>query len=143
MHPNKSDKWRRKRYWGILNLDREDNWVFGDKSTGTHLIKFKWNNIERHILVKGKSSPDDPSLKEYWEEREKAKAKNHIPSYQKIADRQKYKCPLCGDPLFNGEDIQKHHKIPRNQGGKDTYSNLILVHYVCHKQFHSNNPGQL
>ena len=143
MHTNKSDSWRRHRYWGKWNLDREDNWVFGDKSTGMHLLRFKWNNIERHILVKGTSSPDDANLKEYWRKRAKVKAKDHVPSYQKMADRQNHECPICGETLFNGEDIHRHHKTPLSNGGKDTYSNLVLVHSVCHQQIHGKiiKPG--
>jgi RNA-directed DNA polymerase len=41
-----------------------------------HLLKFSWFRIERHILVKGRSSPDDPNLKSYWQDREKAKSKS-------------------------------------------------------------------
>lgn len=137
MHPNKSDRWRCKRYWGRLNLDRNDSWVFGDKHTGKYLTKFSWNKIERHTLIKGKASPDDPEQMEYWKIREKARAKELTPSYQKIAAKQRYQCPECGETLFNGEEIHKHHVIPRHQGGKDTYSNLRLVHLPCHQQIHS------
>ena len=137
IHPNKNWKWRQQRYWGRLNLDRQDNWVFGNKQTGRHLLKFSWFNIERHTLVQGKSSPDDPSLKEYWKQRNLAKAKDHAKSIQKIAQKQGCVCPICGDSLFNGEEIHKHHKIPRTAGGKDTYSNLQLVHLYCHQQIHS------
>jgi len=135
-HPKKNWKWRQERYWGKLNLDRQDYWVFGNKQTGRHLLKFSWFNIERHILVKGKSSPDDPSLKEYWKQRNLAKAKNHAKSIQKIAQKQGCVCPICGDSLFNGEEIHKHHKIPKKDGGKDTYSNFQLVHLYCHQQIH-------
>ena len=137
MHPNKMDRWRHNRYWGKLNLERNDHWVFGDKHTGAYLTKFSWYKIERHTLVKGKSSPDDPNLKEYWKVREKAKAKELLPSYQKIAKKQGFVCPTCGESLFNGEEIHKHHIIPRHQGGKDAYSNLRLVHLFCHQQIHS------
>lgn len=139
MHSNKSDGWRHKRYWGKLNLNREDNWVFGDKHTGQHLIKFQWSEIERHTLVKGRSSPDDPSLREYWKKRDKAKAKALLPSTQKIAYNQEFVCPVCGDSLFNGEEIHQHHIVPRHQGGKNTYSNLQLVHLFCHQQVHSQD----
>ena len=135
-HPNKNWKWRQERYWGRLNLDRQDYWVFGNKETGRHLLKFSWFNIKRHILVKGKSSPDDPSLKEYWKQRNLAKAKNHAKSIQKMAQKQGCVCPICGDSLFNGEEIHKHHKIPKKDGGKDTYSNFQLVHLYCHQQIH-------
>lgn len=137
MHPNKKDGWRIKRYWGKLNLNREDSWVFGNTHTGEHLLKFQWSAIERHILIKGRSSPDDPSLKEYWEKRNKTKIKELRPSSQKIAKRQECVCPVCGESLFNGEETHQHHIVPRHQGGKDTYSNLQLVHLFCHQQIHS------
>jgi RNA-directed DNA polymerase len=135
-HPNKNDKWRHKRYWGRLNLDRMDNWVFGNKKTGDYLIKLGWFNIERHIIVKGKSSPDDPALREYWEMRERNKSKDLNLSSQKIAKRQGCKCPICGESLFNGEEVHKHHIKPKTEGGKDTYSNLQMVHILCHQQIH-------
>ena len=56
-HPNKNKKWTQDKYWGRLNLRRKDNWVFGDKQTGNHMLKFRWTKIERHILVKQRSSP--------------------------------------------------------------------------------------
>jgi RNA-directed DNA polymerase len=70
-HPNKPLKWLRNRYWGKLNKEREDYRVFGDKKTGSYLLKFGWFKIERHRLVKGTSSPDDPELRDYWESRKK------------------------------------------------------------------------
>jgi RNA-directed DNA polymerase len=138
MHPNKPERWRIKRYWGRLNLDRNDNWVFGNKRTGKHLLKFSWFGIERHILVKGASSPDNPNLKAYWKNREKAKSKVLIPSYQKIAVKQDYQCPKCSESLFNGEALHLHHVIPRHLHGKNSYTNLELVHYYCHQQIHSH-----
>ncbi|RUT02863.1 group II intron reverse transcriptase/maturase [Dulcicalothrix desertica PCC 7102] len=138
-HRNKSDKWRKDKYWGRLNLDRpNDNWVFGNKKTGAHMLKFAWFPIKRHILVQGKSSPDDPNLKDYWRKREEAKAESElVKSRQKIAHRQKYVCPICGDSLFNGEELHLHHKKPKSQGGGDNYGNLQLVHLYCHQQIHS------
>ena len=57
-------------------------------------------------------------------------------SSQKIADRQRGKCPMCNESLFNGEEIQKHHILPKDEGGTETYKNLQLVHYFCHQQMH-------
>lgn len=141
MHPKKSSGWRKHKYWGRLNFDRNDNWVFGDKRTGQYLLKFSWFNIRRHTLVKGDASYDNPDLVKYWELRIKRKSQNLIPSYQKLARKQGYKCCICGESLFNDEPIQKHHKVPRSRGGKDTYANLELMHYYCHRQVHSVAPG--
>lgn len=78
-HRHKSQKWRQAKYWGKLNLDRPfDKWVFGNKQTGAYLLKFTWFPIKRHILVKGKSSPDDPSLRDYWIKRQEAKAESDL-----------------------------------------------------------------
>jgi RNA-directed DNA polymerase len=137
MHPKKSAAWRHRTYWGRFQLDRLDPWVFGDKQTGAHLLKFSWFPIERHVLVKGTASPDDPSLKDYWRKRQAAKAKDLTGSKQQIAKRQTGRCPACGDSLFNDEEVQVHHLLPRSQGGKDSYGNLVLVHLLCHQHIHA------
>jgi RNA-directed DNA polymerase len=137
-HPGKPWYWQQSKYWGRLNLDRADHWVFGDKRTGAYLLKFGWFTIKRHILVKGKSSPDDPALQDYWKKREGAKAKTLIPSSRKLAQQQEHQCPVCGESLYNEEPIHRHHLRPKSQGGKDTYSNLVLVHQCCHQQLHAS-----
>jgi RNA-directed DNA polymerase len=137
MHPKKPKDWRHRKYWGRFHLDRLDPWVFGDKQTGGYLLKFSWFAIERHTLVKGKSSPDDPRLADYWEKRQAAKARDLTFSKQKLAKRQKGRCPECGESLFNDEELQVHHLLARSKGGKDSYSNLALVHLLCHQHIHA------
>jgi RNA-directed DNA polymerase len=136
-HPKKSKDWRRRTYWGRFQLDRLDPWVFGNKQTGSHLLKFSWFPIERHVLVKGTASPDDPCLKDYWMKRQAAEAKDLTFSKQKLAKRQKGRCPECGESLFNDEELQVHHLLTRSQGGKSSYSNLALVHLLCHQHIHA------
>jgi len=63
--------------------------VFGDKQTGGYLLKFSWFPIERHTLVKGTTSPDDPRLKDYWKERQAGSARDLTFSKQKLAKRQR------------------------------------------------------
>jgi RNA-directed DNA polymerase len=137
-HPKKPRYWRQNKYWGRLNPERRDHWVFGNKQSGAYLLKFSWSRIERHILVRGTASPDDPCLREYWRKRAAAKAAAHPPSVQKLARNQEFLCPVCHDSLFNGEEVHKHHVRPRSQGGKDSYSNLRLVHLPCHQQLHAS-----
>ena len=137
MHPNKSKDWRHRKYWGRFNLDRFDSWVFGDRQTGRYLLKFSWFPIERHTLVKATSSPDDPSLRDYWQKRQAARVRDLTFSKQKLATRQKGRCLECGESLFNDEELQVHHRLARSKGGKDTYSNLALVHLLCHQQIHA------
>jgi RNA-directed DNA polymerase len=136
-HPQKPKDWRQRKYWGRLNPDRADPWVFGDKQTGGYLLKFSWFPIERHTLVKGTASPDDPKLKDYWKERQAAKARDLTISKQKLAKRQMGRCPECGESLFNDEEVQVHHLLARSKGGNDAYSNLVLVHLLCHQHIHA------
>lgn len=136
-HPTKSAKWKQAKYWGRLNLNRRDKWVFGDKQTGIHLLRFSWFPIQRHTLVKGNSSPDDASLKTYWQNRNQARIKEVSTSKQRIARQQKGVCPGCGESLFNGEEIHTHHKKPVSQGGTNGYANLQLLHLYCHQQVHA------
>lgn len=141
LHPKKSYSWRRKKYWGRLNLSRpNDKWVFGDKSTGNFMLKFSSFSIQRHTLVKGKNSPDDPSLKEYWKKRKLELDANEAEKYNKkkqtVAKNQQYRCPECGDSIFNGEPLHLHHIVQRRDGGKDNPKNLIWLHQYCHHQAH-------
>jgi RNA-directed DNA polymerase len=142
-HPQKSKGWIESRYWGRLHLGRKDKWVFGDKCSGIHLLRFMWLPIERHTLVKGWASPDDPTLRAYWKERNKAQAKDLTPSKQKIALRQKGICPCCGDSLFNEEEIHVHHRKHRKDGGSNSYGNLQLLHLFCHQQLHARQGNEL
>lgn len=135
-HPHQTRAWTRRTYWGPFNLERQDQSVFGDKDTGAYMLKFAWFKIERHIIVQGTASVDDPQLQQYWQNRQKRLLKN-LPSFrQQIAQRQNGCCPVCGESLFNGEELHLHHRRPKSQGGKDTLANLQLLHLFCHQQVH-------
>jgi RNA-directed DNA polymerase len=136
-HPNKPWKWCRHRYWGKLNPERKDIWVFGDKRTGAYLLKFGWFKIVRHVLVRGTASPDDPNLREYWWARRRVNLSHLTLGDVKLAEAQDWRCPICGMDLVNGEELQRHHKQPRTLGGTDSYSNRELVHLYCHQQRHA------
>ncbi len=140
-HQKKSMGWKRRKYWGRLNLQRpNDKWVFGDKETGGYMLKFSWFTIDRHPLVIKKSSPDDPTLREYWHKRQHKKNKTEAERLnriqQKVAKKQGYKCPICGESLFNDEPLHLHHIIPRCKGGKDEVKNLVWLHQYCHHKVH-------
>lgn len=140
-HPNKPWWWKRKRYWGKISA-RQDKWVFMDKSTGKYLWKMYWTPIRRHVLVRGRASPDDPTLREYWQNRQAKPPGGHPQSSQKLWRRQGGGCLVCSMPLGNGEQIEKHHAKPKRLGGDDGLNNLYLIHNVCHKQVHAAHPDQ-
>jgi RNA-directed DNA polymerase len=143
MHLNKSQEWRQRRYWGRLNPKRADNWVFGDKQTGQHLLKFSWFGIERHVLVRGTASPDDPRLRGYWWARRKINIRHLTMSDVLLAESQDWRCLVCGRNLIiEGEELHRHHRQPRSMGGSDEASNRELVHLYCHQQRHEKMRRQ-
>jgi RNA-directed DNA polymerase len=100
-HKNKPKHWIVGRYFGKFNKVRNDRWVFGDRDSGAYLVKFSWTAIQRHVMVKGAASPDDPALAGYWAERRK-KIKPPLDRYTlHLLSRQDGQCPLCGDPLLS------------------------------------------
>jgi RNA-directed DNA polymerase len=97
-HPRKPWKWIKARYWGKLNPERNDRWVFGDKRSGAYLLKFRWFKIVRHAMVRGTASPDDPDLREYWWERRKVNIRHLTAGDVELANDQDWVCRLCGMP---------------------------------------------
>jgi RNA-directed DNA polymerase len=149
-HPNKGKDWVAKKYF---HLRPEDGWRFrafshdskGNKQIVT-LLSLSSITIERHIKVKGKSSPDDPTLEQYWQQRQTQYGKTYWvkgSKLYKIAQNQQWKCPVCGDQLFNGEALNTHHRIPIKLGGTDSIENLIHLHDDCHRQIHRSGCSEL
>jgi len=92
--------------------------------------------------LKGTASPDDPSLRDYWYKRNLKIGKQKWAKgskYEQVAKMQEHKCPVCGDSLYNGEEIETHHITPVKEGGSDDTENLIHLHKACHKQVHSKS----
>jgi RNA-directed DNA polymerase len=137
-HPTKSFSWRDRRYWANHPAYPGSQWSFVDTDTGMVLYRIGYTRIQRHVLIQGQASPDNPAFRDYFEQR--AQRSKQIETYPKAAQRvirqQRTTCPNCGQSLFNGEDIHIHHKIPRHQGGTNHSSNLVAVHLVCHSQLH-------
>lgn len=142
-HPNKNTKWVRKRYFKTI---KGNKWTFATTTSDRRgkekdfiLYPIAYTSIERHVKVKGDASPDDSMLKDYWEKRHQKHGKSYWEKNSrnyKIAQNQNWKCPICGEPLLNGEEIETHHIVPVAKGGLDDVENLQHLHTVCHKQVH-------
>jgi len=135
-HPRKSGWWRTQKYWGT-SLGRQDRWVFQDKGRHATLRKFAWTKIVRHRLVRTTYSPDDPALQDYWRQR-RAKPHGTTSRQRQLAQRQPGLCPVCHQPLDNGEALHVHHVVPKQHGGTEDLTHLRLVHHMCHRQIHSS-----
>ena len=44
-------------------------------------------------------------------------------------------CPICARPLLKGPSIDKHHFLPKSEGGGAEHA--LWVHRICHKQVHA------
>ncbi len=142
-HPNKGKRWIANRYFKI----RGQGWEFAcdakdrrGKIKEIGLFNIAKIPIERHIKVKGTASPDDPQLTDYWTKRATKSGQtiwDKGSKYYQIAQNQRWKCPICGEYLNNGEAIETHHIVPIAKGGLDDIDNLQHLHKACHKAVHS------
>ena len=147
-HPNQGKKWVKNRYFKQY---KGVKWTFMCQGTDRKgkeksyiLYDISKTPIIRHIKVRGQSSPDDPSLREYWHSRSVKNGKHYWAKgskYESVAKHQNWSCPICGDHLFNGEEIETHHIVPVKDGGSDDTENLIHLHSSCHKQVHSKTKS--
>jgi RNA-directed DNA polymerase len=129
-HPRKNMGFAVNKYWNAID---GDNWVFSTRKGNTNplwLLKHAETPIIRHVKVKGESSPYDGNLV-YWSTRmgEHPEMPTRVATLLKA---QKGKCTHCG-LYFREEDVMEiDHRIPKSQGGKDSYENWQLLHRHCH-----------
>ncbi len=142
-HQKRRLKWVKNKYFRRID-DRD--WVFcctTEDRRGKKKLLSLYNvadtPIIRHVKVKGTISPFDVNEKKYWSDRRTKQGRTRWAKdskYYNLAVQQNWKCPVCGEHLFNSEDIETHHIIPVKQGGSDDIENLIHLHKTCHKQVH-------
>ena len=139
LHPHKKWGWIVKRYFKPdHNGISRDKWILTNpKCNRDQITKMAWLPIERHAMIKHDNSPDNPQLKQYFEQRDEKEfnAKNVL-HRQKIAKSQKYKCRICRQSLTGDESLETNHIVPEKVGGKSRYYNLELLHNSCHIQHH-------
>jgi RNA-directed DNA polymerase len=161
-HRNKPKRWIVDHHYGAFHPARNDRWVFGDRHSGSYLVKFSWTRIVRHQMVKGGASPHDPALTDYWNTR---RGRNPPPLGRSTLRRlqaQHGRCPLCGDYLLLADHqpaspteweqwltatrkaITKQ-AITTTESDKPDDRNPRLIHTHCQKRHtnaHGNSPEQ-
>jgi len=102
-HQNKPKRWVVARYFGEFHKSRRDRWVFGDRDSGAYLLKHAWTSIVRHQMVPGRSSPDDPTLADYWARRRK-RSRPPLDGFTLGQLRAQHgRCPACGQLLLQAD----------------------------------------
>lgn len=151
-HPNKSRHWAVDRHFGMFDRSRRDRWVFGDRESGAYLAKFSWTKIVRHQMVKGRASPDDPALADYWTQRRHRRNPPLSATGLRLLQAQHGRCPLCGELLLHADHepqspdqweqwLKVIRKAARRQaivtsgpGTPDTSAAPSLVHAHCRRR---------
>ena len=141
-HSKRRKKWVTKKYF-----NKKNGWKFfaktkdrGGKTKTISIVKLSEIPIQRHVKVKNFASPDDPTLHEYWKDRGTRYGKTRWikdSKLYKVAEQQNWTCPICGEHLFNGEEIDTHHITKVQDGGNDNIKNLVHLHKACHLAVHS------
>lgn len=98
----------------------------------------------RFQQVKGTSSPLDPRLQTYWEERRiQALYRRALSDARKLQrhllQRQKYRCAITGLPLEDLTQVEIHHITAKHVGGSDDWCNLCLVLRWAHSALHARH----
>lgn len=142
-HPNKRKGWVKARYFRRIG---GRDWRFATEAElrrGKRMTLALYDvtkmSIIRHAIVRAGASKDDPSLREYWAERNQRSGRVRYvadPAKTKIAAKQDWKCPICRIDLFNGEAVDVHHLERHADGGSATRVNLEIRHEACHYNAH-------
>ena len=146
-HPNKGHKWIRARYFHTI---KSKAWVFAanvkkenGKTKLMELYTAASTPIRRHAKIKAEACPYDIAWEPYFEDKTIRKVKNDLAlcgRIKKLWQAQKGKCMICQEDFSKKTGWHMHHVIPKLQGGKDTLSNLQLLHPNCHRQLHNQDP---
>jgi RNA-directed DNA polymerase len=129
-HPNKPAKWVKQRYFRNDGL-----WTFFEGNA--QLLRRSATPITRFTKVEGRSSPFDPTMRDYWQNRRKRNTarQTHQKDRLSLLRMQDGTCGLCRLPL-DAEDTDNHHVLPKDAGGPNTLDNRMLVHRWCHHAHH-------
>jgi RNA-directed DNA polymerase len=141
-HPRKPMRWIYRQYFEVGKYGATFYAESRDrrgKKIRLRLERMPAIPIVRHVKVKGSASPDDPTLKAYWESRRLKTGRQRLakgsPLYG-MAEAQHWQCPGCRQALFDGQELHLHHLIPVSAGGGDEKENLQWLHAACHGQRH-------
>lgn len=114
----------------------KDNWILvgqtkkNDKLVTNFLPRLTWIESTKYVKISGDRSPFDGNHL-YWAERLE-KYSGYPPSICKLLQKQEYKCPFCKTYFRIDDRMEIDHIKPKTQGGSDYYSNLQLLHKICH-----------
>jgi RNA-directed DNA polymerase len=127
-HPNKTRRWVVNRYYGV---DRGHGWVLCEGRL--RLPRHNETRVSRFVKVKGKVSPFDPNLRDYWEERRQRRLVREAGRFNRVhlLKQQEGRCAVCR-AVFDA-DLDQHDNtnvvVRRDPATGDNAR--VLVHRWC------------
>lgn len=125
------------RTYKFNGVEHKDNWILVGKRKDkkgqireNFLPHIVWVGSAKHTKIVGNNSPYDGNHL-YWTKR-MAKYNNLPIRLNILLKKQKNKCLICNQLFTTLENLEVDHVIPKAAGGTDDYSNLQLVHKICH-----------
>lgn len=75
-------------------------------------------------------------VKSIWEDHSPAERKLSLSKVEisKYIVAQNNRCPICGDSLYIGDDVEVDHIFPISIGGPDNIENTQIVHWICNRE---------
>jgi RNA-directed DNA polymerase len=142
-HPRKGQRWVKRRYFTSAGSRR---WVFQDiaraedgRKIAVKLCKAIDTRIVVHKKVEGDLNPFLPEWEPVLEARATLTMVNKLRERKRLLRlwlSQEGTCPVCDRPITMDEAFHAHHIHPKQLGGTDALSNLVLLHPNCHRQVH-------
>jgi RNA-directed DNA polymerase len=132
-HNSKTWKWVYERYWHKIHQGDYNAMTFStsqDSHNSCWLTSHARTPIVRHKKIKGAKSPFDGDLI-YWSTR-LGEHPEMDATVAKLIKRQNGKCAYCRHNFMEGDLMEKDHTIEKRFGGKNSFSNLQLLHRHCH-----------
>lgn len=59
-----------------------------------------------------------------------------------VWERDDYTCQYCGKRVATKADLSADHVVPRAQGGRETYENMVTACMICNRRKGSQTPRQ-
>lgn len=134
-HTNKGVKWVKKRYFKSIKIR---HWMFSEKDL--NLFYTEDVEIKRYAKIKSEANPFCLEWEIYFENKLSQKMANDVTFSSRLRSLWKHqqgRCLQCKTFITKESGWNIHHLIARVEGGRDTVSNLVLLHPNCHIQVHN------
>ena len=141
-HPQEGRIAVKEKYWPsgqtyyYDETKHQDNWVLCGQTFKKGLLvenflpQMSWIHSRKFVKIQGTRTPFD-SDHSYWALRN-SKYSAYPLRISKLYKSQDGICPMCKHHFDTFSKLEVDHVVPRALGGKDTYSNLQLLHESCH-----------